>query len=183
MRVEVHVHGTILLRSGTSAEQMEAAMRPLLDYIDEDSLADVRSIHPDEPGMVFDRRRRVIEICWTGDVGRSFRQLLAESLEGLNAYCEEAAPVDITYYHEDGRDEFDVIFVGPTPESIDRARRQRMMEDLQHILSRDFDDAEITQVLTVVNQLFDRRWQSGRRTGVQPSQDTPIAPARRRHLH
>ena len=183
MRVEVHVHGTILLRSGTSAEQMEAAMRPLLDYIDEDSLADVRSIHPDEPGMVFDRRRRVIEICWTGDVGRSFRQLLAESLEGLNAYCEEAAPVDITYYHEDGRDEFDVIFVGPTPESIDRARRQRMMEDLQHILSRDFDDAEITQVLTVVNQLFDRRWQSGRRTGDQPAQDTPIAPARRRHLH
>jgi len=158
-------------------------MRPLLDYIDEDSLADVRSIHPDEPGIAFDRRRRVIEICWTGDVGRSFRQLLAEALESLNSYCEEAAPVDITYYHEDGRDEFDVIFVGPSPESIDRARRQRMMEDLQHVLSRDFDDAEINQVLNLVNQMFDRRWESGRRTGEKPSTETPTIPVRRRHLH
>lgn len=183
MRVEVHVHGTILLRSGTSTEQMESAMRPLLDYIDEDSLVDVRSIHPDEPGITFDRRRRVIEICWTGDVGRSFRQLLAEALEALNAYCEEAAPVDITYYHEDGRDEFDVIFVGPTPEAIDSARRQRMMEDLQHVLARDFDENEITQVLNLVNQMFDRRWESGRRSSGSTSTDTPAMVARRKHLH
>jgi hypothetical protein len=162
---------------------MESAMRPLLDYIDEDSLADVRSIHPDEPGIAFDGRRRVIEICWTGDVGRSFRQLLAEALEALNSYCEEAAPVDITYYHEDGRDEFDVIFVGPSAESIDRARRQRMMEDLQHVLSRDFDDAEINQVLTLVNQMFDRRWEKGRREGEASSAETPGVPLRRRHLH
>lgn len=183
MRVEVHVHGTILLRSGTSAEQMESAMRPLLDYIDEDSLADVRSIHPDEPGIVFDRQRRIIEICWTGDVGRSFRQLFAEALEALNAYCEEAAPVDITYYHEDGRDEFDVMFVGPTAEAIDRARRQRMMEDLQHVLARDFDDAEITQVLNLVNQLFDRRWETGRTTSEGTSTDVSDIPLRRRQLH
>ena len=183
MRVEVHVHGTVLLRSGTSIEQMESAMRPLLDYIDEDSLADVRSIHPDEPGITFDRQRRVIEICWTGDVGRSFRQLLAEALEALNAYCEEAAPVDITYYHEDGRDEFDVIFVGPTAESIDNARRQRMMEDLQHVLSRDFDDTEIGQVLNLVNQMFDRRWESGRRSSGGASSDTSELVARRKHLH
>ncbi|UCD67112.1 MAG: hypothetical protein JSW48_09555 [Betaproteobacteria bacterium] len=183
MRVEVHVHGTILLRSGISNEQMESALRPLLDYIDEDSLADVRSIHPDEPGITFDRRRRVIEICWTGDVGRSFRQLLADALDALNAYCEEAAPVDITYYHEDGRDEFDVIFVGPTAESIDRARRQRMTEDLQHVLSRDFDDAEISQILNLVNQMFDRRWESGRRSSGAASTETSEMVARRKHLH
>ena len=182
MRVEVHVHGTILLRAGTSTDQMESAMRPLLDYIDEDSLADVRSIHPDEPGIAFDRRRRVIEICWTGDVGRSFRQLLAESLDALNSYCEEAAPVDIAYYHEDGRDEFDVIFVGPSPESIDRARRQRMMEDLQHVLSREFGDAEINQVLNLVNQMFDRRWEDGRRSETGATETSTIPP-RRRHLH
>ncbi len=158
-------------------------MRPLLDYIDEDSLSDVRSIHPDEPGIMFDRSRRVIEICWTGDVGRSFRQLLAEALEALNAYCEEAAPVDITYYHEDGRDEFDVIFVGPTSESIDRARRQRMMEDLQHVLSRDFDETEINQVLDVVNQMFDRRWESGRRSSGAASSDASTVAVRRKHLH
>jgi len=184
MRFEVHVHGTILLRAGTSAEQMESAMRPLLDYIDEDSLADVRSIHPDEPGIVFDRNRRVVEICWTGDVGRSFRQLFSEALEALSAYCEEAAPVDITYYHEDGRDEFDVMFVGPTSASIDLARRQRMMEDLQHVLTREFDDAEISQVHKLVNELFDRRWESGRSTSDGTSTDvSDVPPLRRRQLH
>ena len=183
MRVEVHVHGTILLRTVTSTEQLESAMRPLLDYIDEDSLADVRSIHPDEPGIVFDRTRRVVEICWTGDVGRSFRQLFSEALEALSAYCEEAAPVDITYYHEDGRDEFDVMFVGPTSASIDLARRQRMMEDLQHVLTRDFDDAEISQVHKLVNELFDRRWATGRTTSEGTSTDVSDLPLRRRQLH
>ena len=183
MRVEVHVHGTILLKTGTGAEQMESAMRPLLDYIDEDSIADLRSIHPDEPGIVFDRRRRVLDICWTGDVGRSFRQLFAEALEAINTFCEEAAPVDITYYHEDGRDEFDVMFVGPTPESIDNARRQRMMEDLQHVLFRDFEDTEITQVLNLVNQIFDRRKESGRTASENTSSDVSDIPLRRRQLH
>ena len=183
MRVEVHVHGTILLKAGTSVEQMESAMRPLLDYIDEDSLADVRSIHPDEPGIVFDRDRSVVEICWTGDVGRSFRQLFSEALDALSTYCEEAAPVDITYYHEDGRDEFDVMFIGPTSASIDRARRQRMMEDLQHVLTRDFDDAEISQVHKLVNELFDRRWETGRTTSEGSSTDGSDVPLRRRQLH
>lgn len=183
MRVEVHVHGNILLRAGVNVEQMESAMRPLLDYIDEDSLADVRSIHPDEPGIVFDRNRRVMEICWTGDVGRSFRQLLSEALDAMNAYSEDAAPVDITYYHEDGRDEYDVIFVGPTKETIDKARRERMMEDLQHVLARDFDEVEITQVLNLVNQMFDRRWESdgGIREGT--SADARPSPMRRKQLH
>jgi hypothetical protein len=183
MRVEVHVHGTILLRAGTSTEQTEAALRPLLDYIDEDSLADVRSIHPDEPGMVFDRDRRVIEICWTGDVGRSFRQLFAEALEALSAHCEEAAPVDITYYHEDGHDEFDVMFVGPTVAAIDRARRERMMEDLQHVLTREFDDAEISQVHKLVDELFDRRWESGTTTSDGGDSELSDVPLRRRQLH
>ena len=183
MRVEVHVHGTILLKAGTGTEQMESAMRPLLEYIDEDSLAEVRSIHPDEPGIVIDRNRRVLEICWTGDVGRSFRQLFGEALEAMNAYCEEAAPVDITYYHEDGRDEFDVIFVGPTPELIERAHRQRIMEDVKHVLARDFEEAEITQVTNLVNQLFDRHGETGRTANDGTSVDASDMPLPRRHLH
>jgi hypothetical protein len=58
-----------------------------------------------------------------------------------------------------------------------------MMEDLQHLLSRDFDDAEIGQVLNLVNQMFDRRWESGRRSGETSATETPTIPVRRRHLH
>ena len=183
MRVEVHVHGTILLRAGINVEQMESAMRPLLDYIDEDSLADVRSIHADEPGIAFDRNRRVMEICWTGDVGRSFRQLLSEAMDALNAYTEEAAPIDITYYHEDGRDEFDVIFVGPTKETIDKARRERMTEDLKHVLAREFEEVEIVQVLNLVDQMFDRLWETSGGIRESTSGTATPNPLRRKQLH
>src|SRR5258705_13644886 len=59
MRMEAHIHGTVLLRAGTTTTQIEEALRPWLEYIDEDNMADAKSVHPDEPGLVFDRRRRV----------------------------------------------------------------------------------------------------------------------------
>jgi hypothetical protein len=184
MRVEVHVHGTVLLKAGTSTAQIEAAIRPWLDYVDEDNLADAKSVHPDEPGIVFDRRRRVLDVCWTGDVGRSFRQVLAEALDALNGYSEEAASFDITYYHDDGRDEFDVMFVGPTSEAIHQARRRRMMEDLQHLLSREFNETETGQVLALVNRLFEHHWQS-EQEGSQSAAATEeeSAPLGRKQLH
>lgn len=183
MRVEVHVHGTVLLKSGTSSAQIEAALRPWLEYIDEDNVADVKSVHPDEPGMVFDRRRRVLDVCWTGDVGRSFRQVLAESLDALNGFSEEAAPFDITFYHDDGRDEFDLIFVGPTVEAIRQAQRRRMIEDLQLLLKRQFNDAEAGQVLALVNQLFERHWQSSESSDQAAAAEPTSAPFSRKQLH
>jgi hypothetical protein len=184
MRTEVHVHGTILLRSGTTASQIEEALRPWLEYIDEDSLADVKSVHPDEPGVVFDRKRRLLEVCWTGDVGRSFRQVLAEALENLNPYSEEASPFDITYYHDDGRDEFDAMFVGPTVEAIREAQRRRMLDDLGALLSRQFAEGEVSQVLALVNQLFERNWQLQQPAGKSATSDEPTAaPVSRRQLH
>jgi hypothetical protein len=181
MRVEVHVHGTVLLKSGTTAEQIEAALRPWLDYVDEDTLADAKSAHPDEPGIVFDRRRRVLEVCWTGDVGRSFRQILADALDALNGYSEEAASFDVTYYHDDGRDEFDVMFVGPTRDAVHQARRRRMLEDLQHLLSREFNENEAGQVLALVDQLFERsRQQGASQSAVSEESEAPVS---RKQLH
>ena len=34
MRIEVHVHGNIPLRAGVTSAQLEAALRPWLEYID-----------------------------------------------------------------------------------------------------------------------------------------------------
>lgn len=182
MKVEAHVHGTVLLKTGTTSAQIEAAIRPWLEYIDEDKLVDAKSVHPDEPGIVFDRRRRVLDICWTGDVGRSFRQILSESFGALNGFCEEAVPFDITFYHEDGRDEFDMIFVGPTAESINEAQRARMMEDLQHLLSRQLSDPDTVQVLTLVNELFERSWQAKKSAADSAAPEVSAAPANKQ-LH
>src|SRR5438552_6901538 len=58
MHTEVHVHGTVLLKNGVSQTDIELALRHWFDYVDVDGLADARSAHQDEPGIVFDRRRR-----------------------------------------------------------------------------------------------------------------------------
>ena len=114
MRIECHVHGNIPLRHGVTAAQVEAALKPWLEYIDEDSLADAHSVYEDEPGIVFDGHERLLELCWTGDVGRTFRETIESALTGLNPYTERAAEIEVSYYHDDGQDEFGIVFVGPT---------------------------------------------------------------------
>jgi hypothetical protein len=182
MRIEVHVHGNIPLRAGVTPAQVEAALKPWLEYIDEDSLADARSVYEDEPGIAFDGRERLLELCWTGDVGRTFREAIEAALQGLNPYTERAAEIEVTYYHDDGQDEFGVVFVGPTPEAIHEAQRQAMIEDVSHILARQFGDSEIGEVVALLNQLF-QRTAPGTAAG-RTSQTAPtLAPSNRRRLH
>jgi hypothetical protein len=182
MRTEVHVHGAIALRHGVSLVQIEAALRPWLEYIDEDSLSDARSAYEDEPGITFDSNERLLEMCWTGDVGRNFREHIDSALQGLNPYTESAAEIEVTYYHEDGQDEFGVIFVGPTAEAIHTAQRQAMAEDISELLSRQFGDAEIGEVLALVNELFNRTMPPGSES-VSSFAQQGLSPANRRRLH
>ena len=183
MRTEVHVHGAVRMRHGVTQSQIEVALRPWLDYIDEDSLADARSAYEDEPGISFDSKQRVLEVCWTGDVGRNFREHIETALQSLNPYTERAAEIEVTYYHEDGQDEYGVVFVGPTAEAIHEAQRTAMIEDVTHLLTRQFGEAEIAQVVAVVNQLFSR---GPAATGVRepmPSIQATLSPTSRRRLH
>ena len=183
MRIEVHVHGNIPLRAGVTSAQIEAALKPWLEYIDEDSLADARSVYEDEPGIAFDARERLLEICWTGDVGRAFREAIESALQALNPYTERAAEIEVTYYHDDGQDELGIVFVGPTPEAIHEAQRQAMIEDVSHILARQFGDSEIGEVVAQLNELFQRT--APGTTGGRPQQATAptLAPSNRRRLH
>ena len=183
MRTEVHVHGAVPLRHGVTQTQIEAALRPWLDYIDEDSLADARSAYEDEPGISFDNKERVLEMCWTGDVGRNFREHIESALQSLNPYTERAAEVEVTYYHEDGQDEYGVVFVGPTAESIHEAQRLAMIEDVTHLLARQFGDAEIAQVVAVVNQLFSRGPATADVREAMPTFQSALSPSSRRRLH
>lgn len=184
MHTEVHIHGTVMVRSGVTQNELEQALAPWLSYVDIDSLAEAKSAHQDEPGVVFDKRRRMLEICWTGWVGRNFQRALEAAFEALSPYSEEAAGVEITYYHEDGRDEHGMVFVGPTSDAIQDAQRRTMVEDLKALLGRHFGEAEIGEVVGLVNQLFDRRWAEGapsREAGVP--EHAPRSPAGKKHLH
>lgn len=182
MRIEVHVHGNIPLRPGVTIAQIEAGLRPWLAYIDEDAIADAHSVYEDEPGIVYEAARRLLEVCWTGDVGRNFREIVEEALQGLNPYTERAAEIEVTYYHDDGQDEFGVVFVGPTPEAIHEAQRQAMIEDVSHILARQFGESEIGEVVAQLNQLF-KRTAPAAGAGRPPATAPALAPSSRRRLH
>jgi len=180
MHTEVHVHGTVPLKSGVSQTEVELALRPWFDYVDVDGLADARSAHQDEPGIVFDRRRRALDICWTGYVGRNFQEALERAFDSLSPYSEEAAAVEVSHYHEDGQDEHGWVFVGPTPEAIGDMQRRRVMDDVSALLARHFGEAEIGEVTALVNQLFVRHAAEGpqERTALRPS-----GASGKKHLH
>ncbi len=188
MHTEVHVHGVVALKDGVTQAEVEQALRSWFDYVDLDGLADARSAHQDEPGVVFDRRRRVLDICWTGWVGRNFQRALESSFASLCGYAEQAAGVEVTYYHEDGRDERTMAFVGPSQEAIQEEQRRSMIEDVSTLMSRHFAEGEIGEVLQVVHQLFERRWNAtgaALDTAVARSTGTPTVrtAAGKKHLH
>lgn len=184
MRIEVHVHGTVHLRAGVRATEINDALQPWLEYIDVDSIDEVKSMHHDELGLMHDTRARTLEICWSGDVGRSFGGRIEPAIRSLCPLTEAAAEIEVSYYDEDGDDEMNIIFVGPTPEAIHEAQRRRMSEDVSDLLTRHFDDNAIGEVVALVNDLFSRDWaKRGSLNPDDPAAGESLSPAGRRHLH
>src|SRR5262245_8259003 len=158
MRHEVHLHADIPILEGVSRRQIEQAFMPVLDYLDADGLADVKSLEPEEPGFKYDEKELIFTVCWTGEIGRSFDGALEAALEKLGPVCYEAVEVDLTLYHQNGEQESKLLFVGPTPQAIHEAQRRCMIEDITAILARQFDKERVAEVARLVNDLFDRDW-------------------------
>ena len=187
MKTEVHVHGSVFLCKGVKLAQIELALRPWLDYIDPDHIADAKSMEREEPGIVFDVNERVVSICWTGDVGRSFHNKLTEACNSLGPLTEYASEVEVTYYPDSGEDEFHQFFVGPSPEAIHEFRRQCVVEDIHHMLSRHLGKPEVEQVTELVTRMFDAHAPAKPAAGEKNPSGTsstviPLHP-RNRHLH
>jgi len=186
MRMEVHVHGYIALCEGVSRRQVETALRPLLDYFDVETMSEVKSLEENQPGVAYDQREFALEICCTLEVGRNFFHALEEAMHGLGVLIEQATAVEVSIYHADGRDEMQLMFVGPTPDAISDAQRRRMAEDVGGMLRRQFDQAAVDEVLKLVNDLFRRQRDShimpGDEEEVAPTLNTPGQSGRRR-LH
>ena len=158
MRMEVHIHASIPLLEGVSKSQIESALEPWLDYIDLTAIDEVKSLEPNEPGIQFDESNRMLDVCWTGEIGRTFEPVLERSLALLGPYCEEAVEVDFTIYLDNGEDESRLLFVGPNAQAIHEAQRRCMLEDVAAVLGRQFDKRRVDEALALVNDLFDRDW-------------------------
>jgi hypothetical protein len=184
MRLEVHVHADIPILEGVSKRQLEQAFAPLLEYLDADSLADVKSLEPDEPGIKYDEKELILYVCWTGEIGRSFHGALEAALDNLGPYCYEAVEVDVTVYLDNGDQESKLLFVGPTAQAIHEAQRRCMLEDVAAILGRQFDKEQVSQVTAQVNEMFDRDWKEKASQQKKPERafETYTRPSRK-NLH
>jgi hypothetical protein len=184
MKHEVHLHADVPILEGVSRRQLEQAFAPLLEYLDADGLADVKSLEPDEPGFKYDDKELILAVCWTGEIGRSFHGALEAALENLGPYCYEAVEVDLTLYHENGEQESKLLFVGPTARAIHEAQRRCMIEDVGAILGRQFAKEQVAQVTALVNDLFERDWKEKASQEKKPERafETYTRPSRK-NLH
>lgn len=186
MRIEIHLHGYLELCEGVTRKQVETAFRPLFDYLDVESLNEVLSLEEDQPGMVYHQREFGVEICCTLEVGNHFFAALEGAMSGVGRLLEQATSLEVIVYHPDGRDEAQLIFVGPSAEAIQDAQRRRMIEDISGLLRRQFDESAANEVLALVNDLFKRERKTGGNaddvTEDLPSTQMPGSIGRRR-LH
>lgn len=182
--MEVHVHGTAFLCKGVNLSQIEAAVRPWLDYLEVESVAQAQSLEREEPGIRFDAKEQALDICWTGEVGRSFHNRLKEAFKSLGPLTEYASEITVSYYQDDGKEEFQQIFIGPTPETIHEIRRQCVEEDLAALLAAHFDTERTAQVTALVNRLFEEVWKNRPATDETETVTSAVQPhPRNRHLH
>ena len=167
---EIHVHGEIPLRADVGFAQIQDALKPLWKYAGAKSLADAsESAYEEEPGIRFDAAQHLLTLCWTLPGNEDFRQALDEMCMNLNELAAQGAALEVTFYDTDfdeeeappeaqARDDFVMLFVGPTPAAIMQVQRDLLVEDVVHLMERHFDGAELGGVVTEIDRLFSQRF-------------------------
>ena len=162
---EIHVHGDVKLRPGTRLEAIEEALKPLWQYAGARSLAGgAASLYEEEPGIRYDTITRTLQMCWTVEGGEDFRQQLDDLCMNLNDLAEYGAPIEVSFYDVDfdeddedegreARDDFVLLFIGPTPQAIMQVQRDLLVEDVVRLMERHFDSAELGGVVHAIDQL------------------------------
>jgi hypothetical protein len=169
---EIHVHGEVVLRPDAVYDQIQDALRPMWKYAGAKSLADgAASLYEDEPGIEFDPKEHLLQICWTVNGDEDFRQTLDEVCMSLNDLAERGAALEITFYDTDfdedeeppeaeSRDDFMLLFVGPNPAAIMQVQRDLLVQDVVSTMERHFDGAELGGVVAEIDKLFAERFDS-----------------------
>ena len=169
---EIHVHGTVPLREEVTFEQIQDALRSIWVYAGARSLSEgADSFYEEEPGIRFDDNDHLLQICWTIKGEDDFRQALDDMCMGLNDLTFTGAALEVTFYDSefdeedeaqgrDSRDDFLMLFVGPTPAAIMQVQRDLLVQDLVNLMERHFDASELTDVVLEVDKLFSKRFDS-----------------------
>lgn len=167
---EIHVHGDVPLRADVQYEQIQDALKPLWKYAGARSLADgAGSVYEEEPGIQFDPEKHLLQMCWTVGGDEDFRQSLDDMCMSLNELAEQGAAIEVTFYDaqydeededagRDSRDDFVMLFVGPTPAAIMQVQRDLLVQDVVHLMERHFDGAELGGVVGEIDKLFSQRF-------------------------
>lgn len=167
---EIHVHGQVPLRADVSFDQVQEALKPIWKYAGARSLVDgANSAYEDEPGIRFDAKDHLLQLCWTVAGDEDFRQALDEMCMSLNEISETGATIEVTFYDTDfdeedeesgaeSRDDFMMLFVGPNPAAIMQVQRDLLVQDLIGLMERHFDGSELSGVVAEVDKLFAQRF-------------------------
>jgi hypothetical protein len=167
---EIHVHGQVPLRLDVTFDQLSEALKPLWKYAGARSLADgATSSYEEEPGLRFDAKEHLLQMCWTVPGDEDFRQALDEMCMSLNELAEQGAAIEVTFYDADfdeedeesdaeSRDDFVMLFVGPTPAAIMQVQRDLLVQDVVNMMERHFDASELTGVVAEIDKLFNERF-------------------------
>ena len=202
---EIHVHGEVPLRADVTFAQLQEALKPLWKYAGARSLADgAESAYEEEPGIKFDAPEHLLRLCWTVPGDEDFRQSLDEMCMSLNELAEQGAAIEITFYdaefdeeeerpEAESRDDFVMMFVGPTPAAIMQVQRDLLVQDVINLMERHFDGAELGGVVVEIDKLFSLRFDDlvnsleigkpPRGTGGSGSSGHGSGGRRPRHLH
>ncbi len=168
---EIHVHGDVPLRADVTFAQLQDALKPLWKYAGAKSLADgAQSAYEEEPGIKFDAPEHLLRMCWTVAGDEDFRQSLDEMCMSLNELAEQGAAIEITFYDSEfdddeetdddaeSRDDFVLMFVGPTPAAIMQVQRDLLVQDVINVMERHFDGSELSGVVAEIDKLFSQRF-------------------------
>ncbi|MBV5295734.1 MAG: hypothetical protein JZU58_25635 [Curvibacter lanceolatus] len=167
---EIHVHGQVQLRGDVQFDQLQEALKPLWHYAGARSLADgATSAYDEEPGIKFDPKEHLLQMCWTVRGDEDFRQSLDEMCMNLNEISELGAAIEVTFYdaefdeeEEDrgaeSRDDFLMLFVGPNPAAIMQVQRDLLVQDVVNMMERHFDGSELGGVVAEIDKLFSQRF-------------------------
>ena len=160
------------MRADVTFDHLQDALKPIWKYAGAKSLADgADSFYDDEPGIQFEAKEHLLQMCWTVEGDDDFRQALDEMCMNLNDVAQAGAAIEVTFYdteyddddapqdpEADSRDDFIMLFVGPDPASIMQVQRDLLVQDVVNLMERHFDGAELGGVVAAIDSLFSQRF-------------------------
>jgi uncharacterized protein (DUF2267 family) len=167
---EIHVHGDVPLRADVSYAQLQDALKPLWSYTGAATLAKgAVSSYEEEPGIRVDDKSHVLHMCWTVAAGDDFRSCLDEMCMNLNELASAGASIEISIYDaefddededdsQESRDDFLMLFVGPTPGDIMQVQRDMLIDDVTAVMERHFEKEEMGAVVSEIDKMFTKRF-------------------------